>query len=288
LRKVTYITLVILALGFLAVILVGGWLVAPANRAVGNPPNVIEAESVKVASSNGHKVAGWFVRGDADKPGVLLLHSVRSNRTEMLGRALFLRKSGYSLLLIDMQGHGETYGDLITFGYRESNDVRGAVEYLREKVAPQPVAIIGVSMGGAASLLGEEPAVADAVVLEAVYSSIDNAIRNRVSIRLGALGRYLSPLLTWQIEPRLGISRESLSPVRAIRRLEAPVMIIGGTRDRHTDIAETRRLFEAARSQKELWLIEGAKHENLHRYAGRDYEARVLRFLRKHLQKPEN
>ena len=62
-------------------------------------------------------------------------------------------------------------------------------------------------------------------------------------------------------------------------------MIVAGTEDRHTEVEETRQLFKEARSPKELWLVEGAEHENLHRYAGQEYEERVLQFLRKHLEK---
>lgn len=253
-------------------------------HSVGVPPNGFSAQSVEIQGANGKKVAGWFVAGESSKPGILLLHSVRSDRREMLGRGKFLREAGYSVLLIDMQAHGETPGENITFGFRESYDVRMAVSFLRSRVESRKVGVIGVSLGGAASLLGESPVEADAVILEAVYSSIEKAVKNRISLRLGIIGQYLAPLLTWQIEPRLGIPLEALSPLRTIGRLKAPVMIIAGTEDRHTMKEESRRLYEEAKEPKQLWLIEGAKHQNLHSYAGEEYEKRVLLFLQKHLE----
>lgn len=202
----------------------------------------------------------------------------------MVGRAKFLLKAGYSVLLIDMQGHGETSGENITFGFRESYDAHEALGFLRAKVKGRKVGVIGVSLGGAASLLGESPVNADAVVLEAVYSSIENAVKNRISIRLGKVGAYLAPLLTWQIEPRLGIPLEALSPLKAVERLKAPVMMIAGTEDRHTLREESRRLFEHAPEPKQLWLIEGAQHQNFHLYAKAEYEKQVLAFFRVYLQ----
>ena len=40
-----------------------------------------------------------------------------------------------------------------------------------------------------------------------------------------------------------------------------------------------RAMFAAAREPKELWLIDGAQHQDLHAYAGEEYETRVLRFF---------
>ena len=282
--KLFYLFLFIFVPGAAGIFLVGGSLAAPRMHVVGMPPNGFSAEPVEILSGGRTRIAGWFAVGENDKPGILLLHSVRSDRREMVGRGKFLREAGYSVLLIDMQAHGETPGENITFGLRESSDAHAAVSFLRARVKGRKVGVIGVSLGGAASLLGESPVEADAVILEAVYSSIQTAVRNRISIHMGSFGEVLAPLLTLQIELRLGVPLEALSPLNSIGRLNAPVMIIAGTEDRHTVREESRRLFEQAQDPKQLWLIDGAKHENFHLYAGKEYEKRVLQFLRRHLE----
>ncbi|MGI9303010.1 MAG: alpha/beta hydrolase [Gammaproteobacteria bacterium] len=270
--------------GIVGVIVVGGVLAAPRQQEVGAPPIDLPAESVVISREGAQSISGWFVAGNSEQAGVLLLHSVRSNRREMIGRARFLHDAGYSVLLIDMQGHGETPGEHITFGYLESLDAHDALEYLQSRVFGRSVGVIGVSLGGAAALLGATPVQADALVLESVYSSFERAVQNRIAIRLGDFGRYLAPLLLWQVEPRLGIPLESLSPVAAIPRLAAPVMIIAGTDDRHTLSDESQELYSLAPEPKSLWMVKGARHQNLHRYAPQDYERRVLGFLDEHLQ----
>lgn len=283
LRRLSITLLLVLALGFSTLILLGSKLVAPQPRDVGPPPADLAAEAVKIPKANGDMVAGWFVAGPATRPGVLLLHGVRSDRRAMLARSRFLRKAGYSVLMIDMQAHGETPGERITFGFDEARDVHAAVGFLRQRLQHGKVGVIGVSMGGAAALLGDSPVPADAVILEAVYSSIEQAVADRMALRLGVAGAYLAPLLTWQIRPRLGVSPQALSPLQAIGRLQAPVMVIAGTEDRRTPVPETHRLFAAAEPPKQLWLVDGAAHENLHRFAGARYEQRVLQFFRRHL-----
>ena len=51
--------------------------------------------------------------------------------------------------------------------------------------------------------------------------------------------------------------------------------MIAGTEDRHTTLAQSRRLFARAQAPKELWEVAGAGHVDYHRAARGEYEARV-------------
>jgi fermentation-respiration switch protein FrsA (DUF1100 family) len=116
-----------------------------------------------------------------------------------------------------------------------------------------------------------------------MYPTIEEAVENRLTRRLGPAGGALTPLLLAQLPLRLGVTADRLRPIAALPALGAPVLIASGTRDEHTTIAETERLFAAAVDPKELWRVEGAAHGDLHAYDARGYEARVLPFLDRHL-----
>src|SRR4029453_9272179 len=134
--------------------------------------------------------------------------------SSMLSRAKLLLGYGLSVLLIDLQGHGETPGAAITLGAREAADVRAALEWLTNTAAPSGrIGVIACSLGGAAVLLGPQPSGFDAVVLEAVYPRVAGAIENRIRIRYGPLAPVLAPLLLVQLQPRLHISPGDLEPI---------------------------------------------------------------------------
>ena len=62
----------------------------------------------------------------------------------MIDRGRFLRRAGYSVLLIDFQATGETKGDHITFGWKESQDVLAAMNFfarLIERITLQSSAV---------------------------------------------------------------------------------------------------------------------------------------------------
>jgi fermentation-respiration switch protein FrsA (DUF1100 family) len=210
---------------------------------------------------------------------VLLLPPVRSNRLAMVTRAKFLADAGYATLLIDLQATGESPGDAITFGWRERLDVLAAVKFLNARMPGDPVGIIGSSLGGAAALLATPPLRVQALILEAVYPSIDRAIENRLRMRIGRVGTLAAPLLLWQLEPRLGVRREELRPVDHIAHVRCPVLVIGGVEDLHTTEADTRVLFDAANEPRQLWLIPGAAHVDFYDIARDEYRRTVLTFL---------
>jgi pimeloyl-ACP methyl ester carboxylesterase len=230
-------------------------------------------------------VHGWLKRGAHGSGVVLLVHSIRSNRVEMLSRARFLNAEGYGVLLIDLQAHGETSGGRITFGARESEDVESAVAYLRKNFPSEQVAAIGVSLGAAAIVLAKHALKLDAVVLESLHPTIEEAVENRLRLHLGEFAPTLSPLLLSQLSFRLNLTPGELNPISRIGDLNAPLLLISGTDDRHTTVAETERLFAAARQPKALWIVPGGGHFNMHAYAGKEYEKRILDFFEHYLHK---
>ena len=262
---------------------VGARLIEPANHPV-PPSSDFPAHAVSLPGP-GHAIAGeWLDRG-AGSPAVLLLHAIRADRSSMRSRARLLVDRGFSVLLIDLQGHGETPGSAVTLGWRESADAHAALEWLKGAAPGRRIGAIGRSLGGAAVVLGPQPSGFDAVVLEAVYPRVAGAVENRIRIRLGPLAPVLAPLLLVQLEPRLHVSPGDLEPIRSIGRLGAPVLVVAGSRDQHTTLAESEELFRAAAPPKRLWVVDGARHQDLLSFDPAGYERQVVGFLVEHLRR---
>jgi uncharacterized protein len=279
-------TLVAIGIGALAVgaasWMLGSKLVEPANHPVPLPPS-FPARVVSIPGTN-HAIAGWWLDLGGDSPVVLLLPAIRADRSSMLSRAQLMVDEGLSVLLIDLQGHGETPGTAITLGWRESADVQAAREWLKRTAPSRRIGVIGCSLGGAAVLLGPQPSGFDAVVLEAVYPRVGRAVENRIRIRLGPLAPLLAPLLLVQLQPRLHISPQDLEPIRSIGRLGSPVLVVAGSRDEHTTLAESEELFQAAVQPKHLWVVNGARHQDFLRFDPAGYKSEVVGFLLEQLR----
>lgn len=275
-----------LAVAVGAVIAVGEVLSAPSRAVLGNAPVDLHAATVTIdGASPALSIKGWLIRGEPGQGAVLLLHGVRGNRADMLGRARFLARGGYTVLLIDLPGHGESGGDRITFGAREKDGVQAALAWLRQQTPGERIGAIGVSLGAAALVLAHPSPRLDAVVLESMYPTIDEAVANRLRSRLGAPGAWSTPLLVQQLPWRIDVAPAQLRPIVDIGQLTSPTFIISGTVDTQTPALETQRIFAASHAEKQLWLVDGAAHVNLHAYAGTAYEQRVGSFLARHLRR---
>jgi pimeloyl-ACP methyl ester carboxylesterase len=261
----------------------GGRLTAPAHGPVGPPPGDLALDEVELTNERGERTRGWWHRGRGAGT-IVLLHPLRSDRRAMLTRARLLAEAGFGSLLVDLRAHGESPGRRITFGLAESADARAAVKFAREHTGLDPVAAIGFSLGGAAALLGPAPLEVDALVLEAVYPSIADAIEARLALRTGRLvARLLAPLLLFQIRPRLGIRASELRPISALEKVRSPILVLAGTVDPKTPLVQSRRFFAAAPDPKELWEVEGAGHQDFLEHAPATYRERVLGFLARYL-----
>lgn len=271
-------TRALLALGLAAAA-----LSCAAARATPALPDGLGAEPVAFPSASGSMIRGWLARGRTGGGAVLLLHGIGASRVEMLPRARFLQGAGYTVLLIDFRAHGESSGADPTYGALESRDARAALAFLRSAAPRERVGVIGISMGGAAALLGPGPLPADALVLESVYPTIDDAVHDRLRAWLGPVGPAFQGLVMGTLFPRRGVAATDLRPIDRIGEQTAPVLVLAGTADRYTTPPESRALFERARAPKVYWPVDGAAHVDLHDFAPADYERRVGAFLAQYL-----
>ena len=270
----------------------GEQLSRPARASLGPPPADLQGRAVRIPvprpipDASGEQAPGqvsaWFSPGQPGRGAMLLLHGVRSHRGQMLARARLLHEAGLGVLLIDLPAHGESSGDRISFGWRESQGVAAALNFLRRELPQEKIGVIGVSLGGASLLLlpPAQRGPLQAVVLESVYPTIEEAVHNRLRLRIGELlSRGLAPLLLSQLPLRLGVEPSQLRPEQALRQLDAPVLVAGGQLDTQTPPAETQRMAAAAPQLQVLWLVEGAHHTDLQAFAPELYRQRVLAFL---------
>lgn len=275
--------LVLFAAVFAGLLIAGEVSITPDKAAVGAPPVDLVAQSVSFEDVDGRTVHGWLVSGDGRHGTVILVHGIRDDRTSMLARTHFLSNAGYAVLLFDLQAHGESDGDHISFGFLESRSVSAAVTFVGSRFAGAPIAVIGVSLGGAAVLMADPPLQVDAMILEAVYSTLDAALRNRLAIRFGEYGPHLAPLLMWQVPLRLDYDPDVVAPAVRIQNVAAPLLVMSGDRDARTTLRNTLDLFANAPEPKELWMVPDAGHADLHRFSTESYERKVLDFLSRHL-----
>lgn len=283
LRFIALLTTISFVLFVGAVFWVGDILTRPSQVETGLPPPELGGHNLTFQSGTGTILSGWFFPGISGRGAVLLVHAIRSNKRDMLPRARFLIQEGFSVLLIDLQAHGESSGKRITFGYREAKDIETATEKLKDLAPGEKIGAIGVSLGAVSLLLSGNTSSFSAIVLESLYSTIDKATSNRLQNHLGPPGSLLTPVLLFQLKWQLGVPPDKLRPIDLVSQLQIPVLIVHGTKDRHTTILEAEQLFASTPEPKQFYKVRGAAHVDLHKHAGDEYEQRIVSFFAHYL-----
>jgi uncharacterized protein len=275
------VTVVLLAIGGLTVSWLLGSLLVRSTRAnvtTARPP----ARELTIVTSDGLALAATYWEGrKADAPAVLLLHGNGASRMQTADNAAWFADRGYAALAIDFRGNGASAPSSHTFGLLESRDARAAFEWLERQQHGARVGIIGISMGGAAALLGDGgPLPADAMVLQAVYSDIRHTIRNRMASMISRVPAIVfEPLLSYQSRLRFGVWPSRLSPINALARYRGAVLVIGGGSDPFTPPDETRLMYHAVAGSRTLWLVPGESHEGVSDLRSTEYREKVLSFF---------
>jgi dipeptidyl aminopeptidase/acylaminoacyl peptidase len=144
---------------------------------------------------------------------------------------------------------------------------------------------------GAAVLLqaaAQEPTF-EAIVAESSFADIQDAAEHRLKKML-PLPRPLATPFSWiaAVNARwytrlvYGFDLAETSPLKAIARIKAPILLIHGTADDQTPPDHSQRLAAANPRWTKLWLVEGAQHCGAYAREPQEFEHRVLAWFQEH------
>ena len=151
--------LLIAAVLGLVIVLIAAWQVGNAASARTDvPPTPLPkgATLVHIKTSDGIMLSGNFWPGKtANAPGLLMLHGIGSSRHQFDDEGADFAERGYAVLAINFRAHGDSTGNLRSFGLFEGRDAHATFDWLKLREHGAKIGVIGSSLGGAAALLGE-------------------------------------------------------------------------------------------------------------------------------------
>lgn len=250
-----------------------------------------ELQNVSLTAADGVVLKGWFIHPrDYNGNAVVLLHGITDNREGVAGYGRLLLQHGYAVLLPDSRRHGESGGELATYGVKETDDIHRWVSWIYAHDPPQCVYGFGESYGAALmlqSLAGENRFCAIAV--ESPFSTAREMSYERVSgpLHLGPwFGETLGRPAIWSAviyaRLRYGIDLLQPSPLDAVVHSKVPVLLIHGDADRSIAPRHSQLIANAAPSHVEFWLVPHAGHTMGWAAAHQEFESRLLGWFHAH------
>jgi len=261
-----------------------GQLIHPAHRrAAASPADYgLSFEQISFKARDGLALRGWFIRAPNPKGTLVFSHGYAGDCSPDLIYAPLFHQAGYNTLFFDYRGHGASGGNFTSLVYFEREDLLAALDFLRARGIAR-VGLIGFSMGGAIALATapRSPMVVG-VISDCAFAELRNVMVHAARAR--RVPALLAPLLGWLIvafaSVRLRANLFSADPIHSVAQIAPrPLLIMHAGKDIQVPVEEARRLFDATREPKELWIVPNAMHRRIEEVARDEYHKRIVEFF---------
>jgi len=249
-------------------------------------------QDVSFTTGDGLTLKGWWFPASNATKAAVVVHGKDQNRIDSSfdpGRiARFLIADGWSVLLFEMRGHGQSDGLRWGLGQYEPNDILAAIDLAAQKIG-QPhsrVATIGESMGGGSVLMtvARDPSIGP-IVVDSAYASAPVVV-NEVGPVYSGLPAFFTPGLVLMSRLIYGIDIASVVPVDVVRaHPERAFLFIQCDDDRTVAMHHGLDLKAAsANPNTELWLVKDCGHVKAFILHPQEWQDHVLAFLHRELK----
>lgn len=228
-------------------------------------------EDVYLESSGGVKLHSWLIHAKNPKGALLFLHGNAGNISGRLFKAKGWVDRGFSVLLVDYRGYGQSTGE-IKHEDDLFDDAKAGLLHLTNKLnfPLSKIIFYGESLGTNPSTRLAMNYDAAALILEAPFTSF---------VELGKLHYRGVPGVNFLLKD-FNFSNESI-----IKEIKTPFFLIHGTRDETCPYSMGEALFEKAPEPKAFFTVENGAHNDLPMIAGEDYWQKPFEFISNYLKK---
>lgn len=225
-------------------------------------------DTIQLKTESGIFIDVWYAKPDSSSKGtVILFHGISSCKSQLLAEASDFRYQGYTIMLVDFRSHGNSGGHSTTVGYRETEEVKLAYDYVRAG-GEKNIFLYGISMGATTIIkaISDYSLQVSGAILEMPFLSMQTYLEARARL-LGFEGFPEKPfalLTTGWISIERGFNAYQFIATRYAKNVHCPVLMQWGTNDMVIRKKETNKIFTAIASLNKKGIVyEGAGHESL-------------------------
>lgn len=233
-----------------------------------------------ITMPNGERHHALYISKGSNRTA-LVLHGWRKCSIDMLFLArIYEKELGYNVVMPDFHAHGQSEGDMIQMGWLDRKDMMEWIETFKTDT----MVVHGVSMGGATTMMMSAMDYPEEVkdirfVDDCGYTSVWDEFGGELKNQFGL--PEIPLLYTTSILCKLcyGWSFGEASAINEVERSDYLMLFIHGGSDTFVPTEMVQRLYESKRSNKELWIAEGAEHAESYLKHRNEYIKRLKAFV---------
>jgi uncharacterized protein len=214
------------------------------------PSNVkLGFEEVRLPVAQGGQVHGWWLTNPKATKTILYLHGIGLNIGSNINQAKQLYDQGFSVLLIDYRGYGQSSGPFPS-ETRIYEDTEAAWNYLTKtrQIPAKEIVLYGHSLGGAIAIdLAKRHPDAGSLIVQSSFTSMYDMAMQRPYNRLLPVNLLL---------------HERYNSIEKVPTLKVPVLYIHGLKDETIGHRMSQTLYDRSPEPKQLFLVLQGTHNN--------------------------
>jgi uncharacterized protein len=228
---------------FVGLLVAQRWILFRRDAAEVDPATLgLEAETLRLETADGERLVAWSIAPAQKRPLILYFHGNAGGLDLRVERFRAMAKAGMGVLAIEYRGYGGSTGSPTERGLKFDGEATYAAA-LSSGVKPERIVAMGESLGSGVAVAIAARHKVGALVLDSPYSSIADV----------AAAAY------WFVPVR-ALLRDPFRNDLLIGQVNAPILMVHGTKDPVVPIRFGERLFTLANPPKAFWRVEGAGH----------------------------
>lgn len=215
---------------------------------------------------------------------ILACHGAHSSGIgEFCFMAPYFYENGYTLVVPDHRGCGESDGKYMGYGTHESVDSLLWLRYAEERFPKHDIYLLGVSMGGATVLmmspLLEGDDAVKGIIADCAYTSAWAEFSYQMHTSFSLPDFPILHICSVYCRLFAGYAFRAASPIDAVRQAKKPVLFIHGGKDDFVPTFMQTQLYDACPTKKAKLTVENAVHARSYYTDPAAYEAALEAFI---------
>ena len=241
-------------------------------------------EKLTLTASNGEKIyARLLLPEKSNGRMIIACHGAHSSGIcEFCFSAPYFHRMGYTILMPEHRGCGESEGKFLGYGTHESKDTFLWIDCARKRFPELDIFLLGVSMGGATVLMMSDKItdpMVKGIIADCSYTSAWDEFAYQLKNPFGLPAFPLLYIFDLYCRIICKYSLRDASPIKAVRGAKVPILFIHGAKDALVPVKMQKELFDACPTQKEMLTVENAVHAQSYYTDPRAYEAAAEKFI---------
>lgn len=216
---------------------------------------------------------------------ILACHGARSDGIgEYCKIGPYFYDNGYTVLLPDHRGCGESSGKFMGYGTHESKDTFLWVKYLKKRFPNQSIFLYGISMGAATVLMMSDKAKDESIkgiISDCSYTSAWDEFSYQLKTSFHLPNFPILYICDLYSEIFAGYSFKDASPINCVKNAQKPILFIHGGADDYVPYYMMDILYNACPTEKYKVTIDNALHARSYYQDNFKYEKAMEKFIEK-------